>query len=120
MISTNTTQLQDNAVALTRPVDATLGTLGLNPTDGSFVATTNGHNLQDQLLVYDNTATAPYKSSSGTYIYVNIGTNVGWRSYSDLNTDQSSFVISAGSALTIRKAPTSSGQTVAWTNSPNY
>ena len=119
-ISTNATQLQDNAVALTRPADATLGTLGLNPTDGSFVATTNGHNLQDQLLVYNNTVAAPYKSSSGTYIYVNIGTNIGWRSYSDLNTDQSSFVIPAGSALTIRKAPTSSGQTVAWTNSPNY
>ncbi len=120
-LTTRTAGAQDNAVALNRPADQTLGSLGLNPTDGSFVATTSLFSLKDEIFVYDNTRTGFNKSSSGVYIYYNDGaSNVGWRAVGDLTTDHSSDVIAASSALTIRKAATTAGQTAIWSNSPNY
>ncbi|MCE0523092.1 MAG: TIGR02597 family protein [Methylacidiphilales bacterium] len=107
---------QDNAVAIIRPVDSTLNTSGLNTTDGSFVATT-GRNFADELCLYSNSQVALNKSPSSIYYYY----NNGWRLVGDSPaTDHGTDTISAGSALTIRKAATSSGQTVFWTNTPSY
>lgn len=120
-LTTRTAGAQDNPVALNRPADQTLGSLGLGPKDGSFVATTSLFSLQDELFVYDNTKTGFNKSSAGVYIYFNDGaSNVGWRAVGDLSTDHGSDVIAASSALTVRKASTAAGQTAIWNNSPNY
>ena len=120
-LATRSSGQQDNAVALNRPADTTLGALGLNPTDGSFLATTSPITPEDELFVYNNSTAAINKSSSAIYIYYNGGaSNTGWRVFGDLSTDHSTDVIPAGSALTIRKAATTAGQTAVWSNSPNY
>ena len=123
-LMTQPSQPQDNSVAMIRPVDVTLNNTGLNPTDGSFVATTATRNFQDELLLFNNTATALNKSPSAVYFYsnnVNGSTNnVGWRMVGDNTTDHGNDVIPAGSAMIVRKASTVSGATAFWTNAPTY
>ncbi len=112
---------QDNAVSLPQPMDATLDTLGLSPAAGNFVASTNGFSLQDQVLVFDRSATGINRAPSAMYFYLSSGANVGWRKVGDaLTTDHGSDVIPAGSAIIIRKAKTAAGVTDFWTTSPNH
>lgn len=108
---------QDNSVGLLRPVNVAISSLGLSPTAGNFTATTSTFNLQDEILLFDNTVPAINKSSSKTYFYY----NGGWRlAGDDISNDHSSDVILAGSGFIVRKAMNSTGATVLWTNSPNY
>ena len=123
-LSTLTTGAQDNSVAMIRPVDVSLNNSGLNPTDGSFVATTQTRSFKDQLLLFNNAAAVLNKAPSAVYFYSNNvnGTtnNVGWRLAGDNLTDHGNDMIPAGSAMIIRKAATANGATVFWTNSPTY
>lgn len=122
---TNAASARDNSVSMVRPISVPLISTGLNPADGSFVATTATRSLQDQLFVFDNTTVALNKSPSAVYIY---GDNlngepsngVGWRIIGDNATDHGGDLIPAGSALIIRKAGNGTGQPVYWTNSPTY
>ena len=121
---TNAASARDNSVSMVRPVNVALNSTGLDPADGSFVATTLTRSLQDQLFVYDNSTVALNKSPSAIYIYgnnINGGNNgVGWRIVGDNATDHGSDQIPAGSALIIRKAANGTGAPVYWTNAPTY
>jgi uncharacterized protein (TIGR02597 family) len=121
---TSATQAVDNSFTMVRPVGVTLNNTGLNPADGSFVATTATRNFQDELFVFDNTVAAFNKSASAAYFYSNNvnGTtnNVGWRLVGNNTADRGNDVIAAGSAIIIRKAANGTGGTVFWTNAPTY
>lgn len=122
---TNAATARDNPISMVRPVSVALNSTGLNPADGSFVATTATRSLQDQLFVFDNTTVALNKSPSAIYIYGNNingdnGNGVGWRVVGDNATDHGADLVASGSALIIRKAANGTGQPVYWTNSPTY
>lgn len=120
---TNAASGRDNSVSMVRPVGVTLNATGLNPADGSFVATTQTRSFQDQLFVFDNTAVAINKSPSAVYFYSNnvngVG-GIGWRIFGDNTTDHGNDLVAAGSALIIRKAANGTGLPVYWTNAPTY
>lgn len=108
-LRTATNALQDNPVSLLRPLDVTLNTSGLNPTDGSFVA-------NDQLLVFNNAQIGFDKSPSAVY-YRDPTANYNWRLVGDGNlADHGNDVIPLGTGFVVRKAATVSGQPVFWTN----
>lgn len=122
-LNTMNGQQQDNSVSMVRPIDVTLNNTGLNPTDGSFVATnanpyTNVEQakIRDQLFVFSNTNVGINKPPTAIYYYAVPG---GWRTLKDPS-DHGNDIIPAGSALIVRKAPTKNGQSVYWTNSPTY
>ena len=121
---TQSNAAQDNSVSMIRPVDVKLNDTGLNPGDGSFVATTNTSSFKDELLLFNNAAAVLNKSPSAVYFYSNNvnGTtnNIGWRVLGDNTTDHGNDVIHAGSAMIIRKAGNGTGGIVFWTNSPTY
>src|SRR5438105_1061985 len=106
-ILASASQQQDNPVTMIRPVDATLDSNGLAPIDNSFVR-------GDQLLLFDNTQAQIGKQPSKTYTFSD-----GWRLSTD-NLDHSKDVISAGSAMLVRKAAKLGGATVYWVNTPTY
>jgi uncharacterized protein (TIGR02597 family) len=119
-LATSASGKQDNAVTMVRPISVSLNNSGLGPADGSFVATTNTHNFQDQLFLYDNSTAVTNRSASATYYYINSGGNVGWRLFGDaVTTDHGNDLIQAASAMTIRKAQ-GTGSPVYWTNAPTY
>lgn len=116
-LTTTTTQYQDNAVSIPRPVDVALDSSGLGPVDGSFVATTSTRTILDQLFLFDNSQVTTNKSPVKTYYYF----NSGWRLFGDATTvNHGADVIPAGAAIIIRKAPTTVAQTAFWVNSPTY
>ncbi len=126
---TSAMQARDNAVSMIRPVDVALNASGLNPTDGSFVASelsprarnNGGVALKDQLLLFDNAQAVIGKSPSAVYYYLNaVGKAAGWKLSGDGLTNHDNDLIPAGSAIVIRKAKTSTAQTVFWTNAPTY
>ncbi len=120
---TNAASGRDNSVSMVRPVDVTLNATGLNPADGSFVATTQTRSFQDQLFVFDNSTVAINKSPSAVYFYsnnVNGSGGIGWRIFGDNTTDHGNDLVAAGSALIIRKAANGTGLPVYWTNAPTY
>jgi uncharacterized protein (TIGR02597 family) len=119
--TTLVSQDQDNDVAMIRPINVTLDNCGLNPTSGSFAATSSTRNFQDQLFIYNNAQVTTNKSPSATYYYISNGSNVGWRLFGDATTtDHGEDLIPAGSALTIRKAASPAGFTDFWQNTPTY
>lgn len=125
----SSTQFQDNAVSMIRPVDVALKSTGLNSEDGSFVQTDPPFSvrnpnlvLKDQLLLFDNSQVAINKQPSATYYYF-VGysvRDVGWRLAGGGAVDHGNDLIPAGSAMIVRKARTVSPQTSFWTNSPTY
>jgi uncharacterized protein (TIGR02597 family) len=106
-ILTASNQQQDNAVALIRPVNVPLVSTGLAPIDESFTE-------NDQLLVFDNTKPGFDKPPRAIYVFSD-----GWRLSTDLTTDRGNDLIAAGSALLVRKGPTTDG-TLFSNNSPTY
>ncbi len=112
---------QDNDVSMVRPVGVTLNQSGLGPGDGSFVATVRLNQLKDQLLIFNNAQARHNKKPSAMYIYYG-GTSgsPGWKKKGAGTSDHGNDVIPAGSAIVIRKARTTSGDSVVWTNSPTY
>lgn len=108
---TSASQQQDNPASVPRPINVTLNALGLNSSDGSFVA-------GDQLLVYTNAQSGFNPGPSATYYYnQQAGTSGGWRLLGDDVNDRGSDIIPSSAGLVIRKAATSNGQTAFWTNS---
>jgi uncharacterized protein (TIGR02597 family) len=111
------TQSQDNALAMIRPISVSLNNLGLNPEDSSFISTTSTRSFQDELFLYNNNQSTQNKSPSVTYYYM----NNAWRLFGDSSTvDHGADLILAGTAITIRKAPSGTGYTDFWQNPPNY
>jgi uncharacterized protein (TIGR02597 family) len=116
-LDSNATAAQDNALGLNRPVGVALGSLGLTPANGSFVATTNPHSVADKLFLYDNTLVAHAKSASSIYFYY----NSDWRMVGDAITNShAADIIPAGSAITVEKVAAQGAPTSFWTNVPNY
>lgn len=105
---TQSTQQQDNPVAMIRPVSVTLDHTGLTPFDGSFLPT-------DQLLLFDNSVTGFDKSPSAIYTF-----DSGWKKSGDGNVDHNKDLIASGSAMLVRKAAAAGGKTSYWVNSPTY
>jgi uncharacterized protein (TIGR02597 family) len=106
---------QDNFVAIVRPVDVKIRDLGLTPP--AFVTTTVPATLQDQILVFDNTAAATNKPPTATYFFFDGAfRKVG----QPLTTDFGDDVIPAGAGFVIRKAGTAGGTTAFWTNDRTY
>jgi uncharacterized protein (TIGR02597 family) len=106
------TTAQDNAVAITYPVNLTLNNLGLAAAFvPSSIFVTN-----DQLLTYDNTVTGINKSASAIYYYM----NGAWReSGQNSSTDFGTNPIQIGSGFIVRKAINSSGPlTTDWIFTP--
>jgi uncharacterized protein (TIGR02597 family) len=99
-----TSQAQDNAVSLLRPLDVALNASGLGP---AFVT-------GDQLLLFNNAQIAFDKSPSAIYSHTNLG---GWLLSGDASmTDRGSDVIPTGTGFIVRKAASNNG-TVFWTDS---
>jgi uncharacterized protein (TIGR02597 family) len=122
-LQTSVSGPRDNAVSMVRPVPVTLNQTGLNPIDGSFVATPISERLtrypvKDQLLVFDKSQAGFDKQPSAIYYYA--ANPAGWRMAGDGQVDHGEDVIPAGSGLVIRKAATADGATVFWTNAPAY
>jgi uncharacterized protein (TIGR02597 family) len=106
------TTAQDNAVAITYPVNLTLDKLGLAATfvpSSLFVR-------NDEVLTYDNTVTGINKSASAIYYYM----NGAWREAGqNSSTNFGTNAIQIGSGFTVRKAINSSGPlTTDWIFTP--
>ncbi len=109
----NSTNLQDNPLALTRPVQ-------LSPNDtaliasGAFAVTVNPGSIKDKLLVFDNSTTNFNKSAPATYYYF----NSKWLKVGNTNDFSTSNILFPGSGFIIRKA--SGASAGIWTNTPTY
>ncbi|MES2310354.1 MAG: TIGR02597 family protein [Verrucomicrobiota bacterium] len=112
-----TAGMQDNPVALIRPVPQKLNDLGLI-TSGVFVASPSPVLRKDQLFVFDNGIPGLNKSPASTYYYY----NGGWRKVgSPITTDFGNAVVfSSQYSMMIRKFPTNTAGTLTWKNSANY
>lgn len=119
-LDTNTLSKQDNSLSLIRPVELPLKSVGLSPEQGNFVTSTGTNNIQDQLLVFDNSVAAINRSPGKAYFYLSNSTNIGWRLVgAPITEDHGNDIIGAASALIVRKA-VADGITRFFTNSPNY
>jgi len=108
-LSTRTGGKQDNYVAVGRPVTVTLADSGLI-SSGAFKSSSS-FAITDRLLVFDNTTAKLNKAASTVYYYVN-----GWRKSGSTGTFGSDEVFTPGTGVIIRKAKTSAGASVIWTN----
>lgn len=115
-LATQTNSKQDNFIALLRPVNVRLRDLNLGGTT-AFIesATTSFSTRRDELLIFDNTASALNKSPSATYYY----SGSMWRRQGQTG-DAGDDTIPAGSGIIIRKYPTTTGTTVFWNNTSSY
>lgn len=109
----NTTNRQDNPVAMPRPVTLTLDETALIAS-GAFTTTLDPDSPKDELLVFNNATNSFNKSSAGTYYYY----NSTWRRVGDAFNHGSSNIFAPGAGFIIRKASGSSS--VNWTNPPTY
>lgn len=114
-IRTRTDGPQDNYLGLMRPVPVLLSDLDLDAT--VFADSASNEDRADELLVYDNLTAVLNKEPATTYFRV----GGEWR-----EDDGDAYPVSGGesilpsTALVIRKAPTASGETLVWVNSPRY
>ena len=115
---------QDNPLGLARPVDLTVGTLGLVAGTASTSAfrSTTGRAIADELYVYNNNNVTKYtKAPSAIYYYSQTATQTGWRLSSDPSTDRSNDPIPATCALIVHKvAYGTADQVTELVNEPNY
>ena len=118
-LDTQSSQQQDNAVAIARPAPVALNDLGLI-TSGAFAASTGTttRTRTDSLQVYDNTQIAFNKVPSANYFYY----NGGWRlaGATDPTVDYGTTTLPYGTGVIIRKAATPGGTTAFWQNVRNY
>ena len=115
-LMTQTSGGQDNDVAMIRPIGVTLANCGLNTADGSFVPTVATRSLKDELFLYDNNVAQINKPPSTIYIYA----EGMWQNTATIGTNSNTDMLPAGAAIMIRKAATTTGSSVFWTNSPTY
>jgi uncharacterized protein (TIGR02597 family) len=108
---------QDNAIALTRPVDVKFSELNLG---GAFMdsASTSPLTRRDQLFVFDNTVPGLNKPVSRIYYRVGGAWLKVVAGGNPVAAD--SDVIRAGDAFLIRKYQSGTGASVVWTNTPTY
>jgi uncharacterized protein (TIGR02597 family) len=109
----NSTNKQDNALALPRPIDVSLTDSGLIAS-GAFASSASTAIHKDELLIFDNTATNFNKSAIGTYYYY----NSQWRKTGNTTDYSTSNIFLSGAGFVVRKAITN--VTPTWTNSPTY
>ncbi len=94
---------QDNSIGYLCPVSAFIGQIGLGLSD------------QDQLLVFDNTATGLNKSASQVLTYYS---GFGWY---DGGTDvDATFQLTPGFGYVLRKAATAAPTSLVWQNKQGY
>jgi uncharacterized protein (TIGR02597 family) len=112
----NTTNQQDNAIGLTRPIQVSLNDSGL--TNGGFAVTVSALSRKDELYVFDNTTTNKNRSSAATYYYLS---NSGWRKTTGSSSIDygTSNILTPGAGFYIRRAITTNVAPY-WTNSPTY
>ncbi len=113
-LATSTSGKQDNPVAITRPVSVTLNDSGLI-SSGAFTAS-SGFTVSDQLLVFDNTVASFDKAATTVYLYV----NGAWQKSGTTGDAGSDAPFTPGTGVIIRKAVSSTGASVTWTNPSTY
>jgi uncharacterized protein (TIGR02597 family) len=123
-LAANTTQ--DIAVGVSVPSNVTLSQSQLFES-GAFTPSTNfgasPPGRQDELLVFDNTATGQDKAAVQIYYYYNGMANVGpgWRLSGSATVSQNNTaVFQPGNGYVIRTAATAQPTTVIWTFVPPY
>ena len=109
----NSSNKQDNAVGLTRPIAVSLTDSALIAS-GSFTPSVSTIIHKDELLTFDNTTTNFNKSVAATYYYY----NSTWRKVGDAIDYSSSNILSPSVGFIIRKANAASSPL--WTNTPTY
>lgn len=113
-LQTFSTNPQDNALGLLRPIPVSLNASGLI-SSGAFNSSPLPGNRTDELLTFDNSVANRNKSASAVYYYwSNAWRQVGAGS-ADVGNAQ---VLGASAGFIIRKGTNSSA--VIWTNTPNY
>jgi uncharacterized protein (TIGR02597 family) len=114
-LATTTSGHEDNYVSVQRPVDQTISDLGL---DTAFVESlgTFAFQRRDLLLLYSINGTGINRSASRTFYR----TSSGWKEDIAGSPSADDVVVSAGSALVIRKYKTADGTTEIWENQPSY
>jgi uncharacterized protein (TIGR02597 family) len=112
-IRRNASSNQDNMFSLMRPVPVSLNDTGLIAS-GAFRTSPFPGQRVDELLVFNNAATAKNKSASGTYYHY----NGAWRKLgsgaADVGADA---VFVPGTGVILRAGP---GGPAFWLNDPNY
>ena len=101
----------DNPIALSVPVDVSLGNLNLISSGGPFLASTSNFpaGRGDEIIVYNNASIGKNKSASAIYFY-----NSFWRKSGDTSANQNNTTIPAGSAIIIRKKSSGASAVLDW------
>jgi uncharacterized protein (TIGR02597 family) len=114
VIEGGTSLQQDNFIALPFPVGVTLRQTALFES-GAFKPTVSASSHEDELLVFDDTATGINRSPNAIYFYF----DNGWRKTGAALTEDfsDSVILAAGHGFVVRKAAGSSAQM--WTYETN-
>lgn len=117
-LATSAAMSQINEVAVTRPVPLALGSAGL---EAAFVESL-GHRpfqIRDTVMVFDNTQSGG-KVNSGSYYRFsgNWYRNAGLAASNPIANEE--VIFRAGQGVIVNKFPSSSGESVVWTNLPTY
>jgi uncharacterized protein (TIGR02597 family) len=105
--------IQDNSVALVRPIAVSLNESGLI-SSGAFQASPVPGTRTDELLTFDNSVASRNKSASAVYYYW----NSAWRQVGLGGADVGANLLAPGSGFVIRKSTNSTS--AVWTNAPNW
>ncbi|GAA5494534.1 hypothetical protein Rhal01_00696 [Rubritalea halochordaticola] len=111
---------QDNYVAIPRPIAVKVKDLGLTTSgdNKSFEARDSTFDTKyDRILVFDNNAALINKAASATYFYD--ATDSRWEKFG-IDADAGDDLIQPSAGLIIRKASTTTDETVFWKNNPTY
>lgn len=115
-LATNATELQDNSVSITRPVDLKISELGLEPSfvDSMSLVTDKQH-LRDRLIVFSFTPLGTPGTAKAYFHYAN-----NWYENAPGTPIANNQIIPAGSGLIVRKYWTSIPSTTFWANVATY
>jgi uncharacterized protein (TIGR02597 family) len=121
-ISTSSTEITDNPIALFRPVGSTLNQSGLlnanGTSNGAFEPSTSLVSPVDTVLIFDDNATGPNKAPSFVYSYFQPLSR--WVEATDGIVDKGDVpIFDGGKTFFIRKG-IADGMTKKWTNQANY
>lgn len=116
-LTINSTNKQDNAIGLTRPIAVSLADSGLIAS-GAFVPSSSLNAHKDELLVFNNTTIGFNKSASAPYFYYTNASSVAWRQQGSTNDFSSSNIFLPGNGFIIRKAVAAGS--LSWTNIATY
>lgn len=105
--------MQDNSIALARPMAVSLDASGLI-ISGAFQSSPVPGSRTDELLAFDNNSVAHNKSASAIFYYW----SSAWRQVGLGTNDVGTNVLAPGTGFIIRKA--TNNATAIWTNAPNW